>query len=140
MTVKRALILCTGNSCRSQMAEAFLKQLRPQWLVSSAGTHPAATVNPYTIRVMYEIGMDISGAQTKNVAQFISDSFDYVITVCDHARESCPVFLGQVGEMIHMGFEYPAEAIGEEKYILSVYRRIRDEIEQRLREFVSEGK
>ncbi len=133
----RVLILCTGNSCRSQMAEAFLKKLRPHWQVVSAGTQPADRVNPFTIQVMQEVGIDISKAEPKDVAQFLDEPFDYVITVCDHARQSCPVFLGRVGQQIHIGFEDPAEAIGSEEEILTVYRKVRDQIQQRFGEFVA---
>src|SRR5213082_779789 len=89
---KRVLVLCTGNSARSQMAEGVLKSLNPQWDVQSAGTQPAARVNPFAIRAMKEIGIDISGETTKSVQQFVSQGFDYVITVCDDADQNCPNF------------------------------------------------
>jgi len=127
----KVLILCTGNSCRSQMAQGFLKSFHPEWDVRSAGTRPAHRVNPYAVRVMAEKGIDITGEHPKLVDQFIRDEFDYVVTVCDGAREVCPVFIGKVQHRLHIGFEDPADAIGTEEEILTVYRRIRDEIEAR---------
>ena len=136
---KRVLILCTGNSCRSQMAEAFVKQLRPDWEVYSAGTEPAPQVHPKTIQVMREVGIDLSGAKTKTVDQFLDMPFDYVITVCDHARETCPVFLGEVKHQLHIGFDDPAEAVGTEEEILAEFRRVRDEIRRAFQAFVEEA-
>jgi arsenate reductase (thioredoxin) len=124
----KILILCTGNSCRSQMAEGFLKSLDPELRVYSAGTSAAKEVNPKAIQVMQEEGIDLSQNVTKNVDQFLQDSFDYVITVCDHAKETCPLFLGTVGKRIHLGFEDPADAMGTEEEILSVFRKVRNEI------------
>jgi arsenate reductase (thioredoxin) len=126
--IAKILILCTGNSCRSQMAEGFLKSLDPSLQVFSAGTKPAAHVHPLATKVMKELSIDISGNKPKNVAEFINDSFDYVITVCDNAKETCPVFHGKVQHRIHLGFDDPAEAIGTEKEVLAVFRRVRDEI------------
>lgn len=127
----KVLILCTGNSCRSQMAQGFLKSFHPEWDVFSAGTRPAHRVNPYAVRVMAEKGIDITGEHPKLVDQFIRDEFDYVVTVCDGAREVCPVFIGKVQYRLHIGFQDPADATGTEEEILTVYRRIRDEIEVR---------
>ncbi len=104
----RVLILCTGNSCRSQMAEGFLRRLRPDWEIYSAGTFPADRVHPLAVKVMAEAGVDISRQWPKTVDQFVSQPFDYVITVCDDARESCPTFTGKVAQRLHMGFEDPA--------------------------------
>ena len=131
----RILILCTGNSCRSQMAEGFLKSFDPSLEVYSAGTNPSGAVHPKAIQVMQEVGIDISKGYPKDVDQFIEKPFDYVITVCDHARETCPVFIGQVKERLHIGFEDPAEATGTEEEILSVFRRVRDEIKQAFYDF-----
>jgi len=131
----RILILCTGNSCRSQMAEAFLKSFDKTLEVYSAGTGPATRINPHAVKVMSEIGIDISQNQPKSVNQFIGENFDYVITVCDHAKETCPVFFGHVKQRLHMGFEDPAEAAGSDAEILAVYRRVRDEIKARFSEF-----
>src|SRR2546426_3362865 len=105
----RVLIVCTGNSCRSQMAEGFLKSFDSTLEVSSAGTHPARQVHPLAVRVMNEVGIDIGRNRPRNVDQFLNESFDYVVTVCDNAREECPVFSGSVGTMLHIGFEDPAE-------------------------------
>lgn len=128
--MKRILILCTGNSCRSQMAEGILKHLDPRLEVFSAGTNPADQVHPLAVRVMKEIGIDISNAYPKNVDHFLNTSFDYVITVCDHAKETCPVFMGSVKHRLHMGFEDPAEARGTETEVLAVFRKVRDEIQE----------
>jgi len=124
----KILVLCTGNSCRSQMAEGFLKQFNPQWEIYSAGTKPAEKVNPYAIYVMNEIGIDISSNTPKMVDQFLDQEFDYVITVCDGAKETCPMFTGKVKHRLHIGFEDPAEAMGSEEFILNEFRRIRDQI------------
>ena len=124
----RILILCTGNSCRSQMAEGFLKSFDPSLEVLSAGTKAASRVHPKAIQVMHEVGIDLSGNFPKTVDQFLSQTFDYVITVCDNAKESCPVFLGAVRHRLHIGFDDPAEAAGTDEEILAVFRRVRDEI------------
>lgn len=124
----RILILCTGNSCRSQMAEGFLKSFDVNLEVFSAGTKPSSMVHPKAIQVMEEVGIDLSKNIPKNVEQFLNESFDYVITVCDNAKETCPVFWGKVGKQLHIGFEDPAEAAGTEEEIISVFRKVRDEI------------
>ena len=131
----RILILCTGNSCRSQMAEGFLKSFDSALEVHSAGTRTAGRVHPQAIQVMAEAGIDLSHNQPKLVDQFLDETFDYVITVCDHARETCPIFSGQVNHRLHMGFDDPAEAIGTEAEILAVFRRVRDEIQVKFYEF-----
>ncbi len=131
----KILILCTGNSCRSQMAEGFLKSFDPELEVYSAGTNPSDAVHPKAIQVMKEVGIDISGGYPKNVDQFLDQSFDYVITVCDNAKETCPVFMGDVKEQLHIGFEDPAEATGTEEKILNEFRKIRDEIKRDFFEF-----
>ena len=124
----RVLILCTGNSCRSQMAEAFLRQLRPDWAVYSAGIVPAREVHPLAIKVMAEVGLDISRHQPKSVEQFVSHPFDEVITVCDDARENCPIFTGRVIHRRHLGFVDPTQAVGTEEEVLTVFREVRDAI------------
>ena len=134
----KILILCTGNSCRSQMAEAFLKSFDPTLEVYSAGTNPSSSVHPKAIQVMNEVGISLDGAFPKNVDRFINQTFDYVITVCDHAKETCPVFIGKVGKQLHIGFEDPAEATGTEEEVMAVFRSVRDEIRQRFLEFYSE--
>ncbi len=131
----RILILCTGNSCRSQMAEGFLKSFDRKLAVYSAGTEPELHVNPKAVEVMKEIGIDISDSFTKSVNFFTHKSFDYVITVCDDAKESCPVFLGQVEHRIHMGFKDPSKVKGSEQEILLAFRKSRDEIKEAFNEF-----
>jgi len=132
------LILCTGNSCRSQMAEALLKSFDDTLTVYSAGTNPSDQVHPLAVRVMEEIGIDIRYGTPEDVEQYLDQQFDYVITVCDHARETCPVFTGDVNEQLHIGFEDPAEATGTEEEKLAVFRRIRDEIRDEFGEFYNE--
>jgi arsenate reductase (thioredoxin) len=132
---KRILILCTGNSCRSQMAEGYLKSLDPGLEVFSAGIKPADKVNPFAVEAMNEIGIDIRGGIPKPVNQFAPLSFDYVITVCGSAKEACPLFTGEVTNRLHIGFDDPAEAVGTHDEILSVYRKVRDEIKRDFSEF-----
>ncbi len=129
----KVLFLCTGNSCRSQMAEGFLKQYR-DFEVHSAGTKPSNQVDPNAIEVMKELGIDISGQKPKSVNEFLSREFDYVITVCDDAKESCPLFLGKVKHRLHLGFADPA---GKD---ITVFRKIRDEIREKVEEFKSKNK
>jgi arsenate reductase len=126
----KILFLCTGNSCRSQMAEGWTNHLRSGDIDAvSAGTETHG-LNPYAVRVMAEAGVDISGARSKNVREFLETKFDYVVTVCDNARETCPFFPG-AGKVVHVGFDDPpaiAETIEDEEEKLAVYRRVRDEI------------
>ena len=131
----KILILCTGNSCRSQMAEGYLKSFDPLIEVYSAGTKPAGTIHPFAIKVMAEEGVDISKNQTKNVVEFLNKEFDFVITVCDEAREVCPVFTGKVNHQLHIGFDDPAIATGTEEEKLKVFRRVRDEIKKSFQKF-----
>ncbi len=135
----RILILCTGNSCRSQMAEGFLKSLDANLQVYSAGTEPSGHIHPKAVEVMKEVGIDISDGFPKNVDQFLDQAFDYVITVCDNARETCPVFMGDVKNQLHIGFEDPAEATGSEEQIIAEFRRIRDEIRRDFEKFYREN-
>ena len=124
---KRVLILCTGNSARSQMAEGLLRHdAGERFEVESAGTK-ASFVRPEAIAVMRELGIDISRHHSKNVNEFDGQQFDYVITVCDNARESCPVFFGRA-EKLHHDFEDPAALEGSEAERLAVFRRVRDEL------------
>ena len=116
------------------MAEGYLKSLDKNLVVYSAGTRPADKVNPYAVKVMMEKGIDISGGKPENVDKYITDSFNYVITVCDNAKESCPVFLGKVNKQLHIGFEDPADATGTEEEVLKVYRDVRDKIMTRFNE------
>ena len=131
----KILVICTGNSCRSQMAEYFLKSFDANLNVYSAGSNPEKRVNLRTIKVMKEVGIDMSDAVPKNVEEFITEAFDYVITVCDHARESCPVFMGVVKNRLHLGFEDPALARGTEEEVMAVYRKIRDQIKETFSQF-----
>jgi arsenate reductase len=131
-TRKRVLILCTGNSCRSQMAEGWINHLLGErWEASSAGTRPAAAVHPLAVRVMREVGVDISAAVPRSVATLVDQPWDLVVTVCDDARESCPVFPRPV-EQVHAGFPDPARAEGDDEQRLAVFRAIRDAIRERL--------
>lgn len=132
---KRILILCTGNSCRSQMAEGFLKSFDENLEVYSAGTKPAEKINPYAVKAMKEIGIDISNGIPENVDKYLSQSFDFVITVCDNAKETCPVFIGDVKHRLHIGFDDPADAVGTEEEVMPVYRRVRDEIKRDFQKF-----
>jgi len=131
----KILILCTGNSCRSQMAEGFLKSFDSRLEVFSAGTHPTQKANSYAIQVMKEAVIDISQNKPKNVDLFLNDPFDWVITVCDDAKESCPYFSGVVKHRLHIGFEDPAKATGNEGEILNEYRKIRDQIKEEFLNF-----
>jgi arsenate reductase len=127
----RVLFVCTGNSARSQMAEAILCRLGGRGFEAhSAGTHPGG-VNPLTIRALAEIGIDWSGARSKSVTEYLDQPFDYVITVCDQAREACPVFPGP-HESLHWGFDDPAAAQGTDEERLAVFRRVMSEISARV--------
>ena len=131
----RVLFVCTGNSARSQIAEALLRDFGgPEFEVFSAGTEPKG-VNPYTVRVLAEIDVDWSGARSKSVTEFLGQPFDYVITVCDRARQSCPVFPGNHNSM-HWGLDDPAEVEGTDERKLEAFRRTRTEVATRLRPFV----
>ncbi len=134
---KRVLILCTANSARSQMAEGLLRHdAGDGFEVQSAGTC-ATQVRPEAIQVLKEIGIDISGHRSKTVDEFAGQSFDYVLTVCDRAKESCPVFPGH-GNRIHHSFDDPASAQGNEEARLAEFRRVRDQIREYLKGFARE--
>ena len=135
----RILILCTGNSCRSQMAEGFLKSFDPEMEVFSAGTAPSERVHPKAVEVMKIEGIDLSGHYPQKVDEFLDMAFDFVITVCGHAQENCPVFTGSVKQQLHIGFDDPAEATGTEEEIYSEFRRIRREIKERFYTFYVEN-
>jgi len=122
------LILCTGNSCRSQMAEGFLKAFDDNMEIYSAGTKPSGQVHPKAVQVMGEIGVDIKNNHPQSVDDFVDKSFDFVITVCGDAKETCPIFAGKVDQKLHIGFDDPADAIGTEEEILSEFIRIRNKI------------
>ena len=132
--MKRILVLCTGNSARSQMAEGlFRHEGHGLYCVESAGTHPTQ-VRPEAVEAMRELGIDISGQRSKSVNTFVGQSFDYVVTVCDNARDNCPVFPADV-KRIHWSFEDPAAVQGSEADRLAAFRRIRDQILHRVRDF-----
>jgi len=135
----KILILCTGNSCRSQMAEGLLKSFDDKLDVVSAGTEPSDNVHPLAIKVMQEEGIDISSGYPKNVSEFLDHNFDYVITVCGGAKETCPMFTGSVRHRIHIGFDDPAEVEGSDEYKLSEFRRVRDEIKRDFYKFYKEN-
>ncbi len=133
----RVLVLCTGNSARSQMAEGFLRAMdRRGWEVYSAGTEPAERVNPYAVEVMREMGIDLGESRPKPVAQFLGEAFDLVVTVCGEAERDCPVFRGRVGRRVHIGFEDPARAVGSPEEVREVFRRVRDQIQSKMEELV----
>jgi arsenate reductase len=134
MSIK-ILVICTGNSCRSQMAEGFLKSFDKTLLVSSAGTHPAEKVNPNAVKVMKEIGIDISHHVPELVDKYLGEEWDYVVTVCGGAKEVCPAFTGKVKQRLHIGFDDPADAVGSEEEVMAVYRRVRDEIKDGFKDF-----
>ena len=121
-------MLCTGNSCRSQMAQGFLQSFDKRMQIFSAGTEPAARINPNAVKVMKEAGIDIGKNKPKNVGQYLSESWDYVITVCDDANESCPVFPGKVRNRLHMGFEDPSKVKGSYTEIMTAFYDVRNEI------------
>jgi arsenate reductase (thioredoxin) len=129
------LVICTGNSCRSQMAEGFLKSFDPRMNVFSAGTKPEKIINPYAVMVMKEAGIDISSQIPKSIDLFINEEFDYVITVCDNAKVTCPFFIGKVSHRLHQDFEDPAMAKGSEENVLQTYRKVRDQIEKYFKQF-----
>lgn len=133
MTTKRTvLVLCTGNSARSQMAEGLINHfLGESWQAFSAGTRPAGYVHPMALYVMQEIGIDIHGHHSKSVEEFRGQKFDQIITVCDSAAEECPLWLGK-GERIHIGFEDPARVTGNEVLQLRIFRQCREQIRQRV--------
>ncbi|MBO5075235.1 MAG: arsenate reductase ArsC [Bacteroidales bacterium] len=124
----RYLVLCTGNRCRSQMAHGILKHIHPDAEVCSAGVRPASEVHPLAVKVMSEIGIDLSGHYPKNVSEYLGQSWDYVITVCGGAKENCPSFTGKVAMRLHIGFDDPDAFTGPESEIIDEFRRVRDEI------------
>ena len=134
---KRVLILCTGNSARSQMAEGLLRhEAGDRFDVWSAGTHPTQ-VRPEAIAVMHELGIDIAGQRSKSVEEFSGQRFDYVITVCDHAKESCPIFPATT-KRLHWSLEDPAGVQGSKGQRLAEFRRIRDQLRTHLRQLAQE--
>jgi arsenate reductase len=136
----RVLFLCTGNSCRSQMAHGWLTQLAgDRYEVYSAGLETHG-VNPYAIRVMAEKGVDISSHTSNAVSDYLGESFGLLVTVCGGAKEACPLFAGEVKERRHWPFDDPAGALGSEEEILAAFRRVRDEIRHKIDTFLKESK
>ena len=134
--MQRVLILCTGNSCRSQMAEALWESLGGgNWQSESAGSKPSGYVHPLAIRAMHELEIDISANTSKSLEQFREEAFDLVVTVCDNAQESCPVFPG-ARETFHWPFDDPADATGADDEKMVVFRRVRDEIREKIRNYL----
>ncbi|MBK6964447.1 MAG: arsenate reductase ArsC [Bacteroidales bacterium] len=131
----KILILCTGNSCRSQMAHGFLQSFDKSLKVCSAGTEASGKLNEKAVAVMNEIGIDISHHTSDSVDLYLNDEWDYVITVCGGANEACPAFLGKVKHRLHIGFDDPSHAVGSEEFIQSEFIRVRDEIRLAFREF-----
>ena len=136
MNNTRVLFLCTGNSCRSHMAEGWLRHLAGDRFESlSAGAKPTGYVHPLAIKAMAEVGVDIAGHRSKSITEFDGQTLDVLVTVCDNARESCPVFAG-AKQTIHHSFDDPAHATGSEEEKLCVFRRVRDEIRAWIEEFI----
>jgi arsenate reductase len=134
---KQVLVLCTGNSCRSQMAEALINaKLSAQWQAFSAGTAPSGYVHPMAIQALEEIGIAHSGV-SKHINDLPTTEFDSVITVCDDAAENCPVWLGK-GKRVHIGFPDPAKAVGTDEEIMAVFRSVRDDIEIKILNYLVE--
>ncbi|HLN21870.1 MAG TPA: arsenate reductase ArsC [Bacteroidales bacterium] len=131
----KILILCTGNSCRSQMAQGYLRSFDKVLEVHSAGTIPAPAVNQLAIKVMLEDGIDISNEKPKSVDKYTGEEWDYVITVCDDANETCPVFHGAVKQRVHKSFEDPSHSSGIGDEILQEFRKVRDLIKIEFRKF-----
>ena len=135
---RRVLILCTGNSCRSQMAEALWQQEgRGVWEAASAGSDPAGYVHPLAITAMADLGIDISANESKHADEFADKPFDVVVTVCDGAKESCPVFPA-ARQMVHWPFDDPAKAEGSDEEKLPVFRRVRDQIHAKIRRYLDD--
>jgi arsenate reductase len=126
----KVLILCTGNSCRSQMAHGFLQSFDKSLTVCSAGTEASGKLNEKAVLVMNEIGIDISHHTSDSVDLYLDQEWDFVITVCGGANESCPAFLGKVKNRLHIGFDDPSHVTGSDEYIWSEFRRVRDEIKE----------
>lgn len=126
----KVLILCTGNSCRSQMAHGFLQSFDNNLIVCSAGTKANGRLNPMAVEVMKEAGVDISHHTSDSVDKYLNEEWNYVITVCGGANESCPMFVGKVKHRLHIGFDDPSEAVGTPEFIRSEFIRVRDEIKK----------
>lgn len=134
----KVLILCTGNSCRSQMAYGFLQSFDKNLYVRSAGTEASGKLNERAVAVMKEIGIDISHHTSDSVDLYLGDEWDYVITVCGGAKEACPAFMGKVKQRLHIGFDDPSEATGTDDYIWDEFRKTRDGIKDAFYKFYIE--
>lgn len=134
----KILILCTGNSCRSQMAHGFLQAYAPNITVCSAGTEASGQLNSNAVKAMAEVGIDISHHTSDAVEKYLGEQWDYVITVCGGANEVCPAFSGSVKQRLHMGFDDPSHAQGSEAFIWSEFIRVRDEIKSGFLAFFEE--
>ncbi|MGV8964301.1 MAG: arsenate reductase ArsC [Candidatus Saccharimonadaceae bacterium] len=126
----KVLILCTGNSCRSQMAHGFLQSFAPTWTVASAGTKANGKLNTKALEVMREAGIDISHHTSDSIEKYLNDEWDYVITVCGEAKDNCPIFEGKVKQRLHIGFDDPSETIGTTDEIHADFIRVRDQIKK----------
>jgi len=134
----KILILCTGNSCRSQMAHGFLQSFDKDLMVCSAGTQASGKLNEKAVQVMLEAGIDISQHTSDSIDKYLNEEWDYVITVCGGANEACPAFFGKVKHRVHIGFDDPSHAEGTAEFIMSEFYRVRDEIKVTFREFYEE--
>ena len=134
----KVLILCTGNSCRSQMAQGFLQSFDQNLIVCSAGTEASGKLNKTAVKAMAEIGIDISHHISDSVDMYLLDGWDYVITVCGGANEVCPAFIGKVKHRLHIGFDDPSCVAGTDEFIWSEFVRVRDEIKVSFRKFYDE--
>ena len=135
---QKVIIICTGNSIRSQIAEGFFKKYRSNWEVKSAGTNPKG-LNLLAVKVMFEKGIDISNQKSKNIDQFINSKFNYVITVCDNVKENCPYFSGGA-TYIHWSFPDPDNFTGNEEDKINEFRKVRDAIENKILNFIQDDK
>lgn len=124
----KILILCTGNSCRSQMAHGFLQSFDKNLTVCSAGTKASGKLNEEAVKAMAEAGIDISGHTSDQIEKYLNQEWDYVITVCKDADETCPTFTGKVKHRLHVGFDDPSHAVGSPEFVESEFRRVRNEI------------
>lgn len=131
----KILVLCTGNRCRSQMAHGFLQNIDASLDVHSAGIKPADEVHPLAVKVMAEVGVDLSAHFPKSVDRYLNQQWDFVITVCGGANASCPVFTGKVGKRLHIGFDDPDAFKGTDTELMNEFRRVRDEIRDRMSQF-----
>ena len=134
----KILILCTGNSCRSQMAQGFLQSFDKTLNVCSAGTEASGKLNEKAVLVMNQVGIDISNHTSDSIDKYLNDEWDFVITVCGGANESCPSFIGNVKNRLHIGFDDPSHAVGNEDFIMSEFYRVRDEIKKGFYKFYNE--